>query len=97
MEPCQRNTGKRETSFHREVVANGWTHSDVNWESVDMDRSTVLEYPDMTGEQLAYWQRRAFLAWALRPKPIWTLIRSINSWSSLRAVMRIGLETLGWM
>ncbi len=85
------------TPFHQEVVANGWTHSDVDWESVDMDRSTVLEYPDMTGEQLVYWQRRAFLAWALRPGPIWTLIKSINSWSSLRAVMRIGLETLGWM
>ena len=34
-----------------------------------MDESTVLDYPDLSAEQLEYWQKRAFREWAMRPGP----------------------------
>jgi len=85
------------TPFYHEVLANGWFRAGTRWEEVDMDRSTVLDYPNLSAEQLEYWQRRAFREWAFRPEPIWTFLKSINSLAVLRSAVEIGLETLGWM
>ena len=35
------------TPFFHEVVRNGWFRPGVRWEEVDMDESTVLDYPDL--------------------------------------------------
>ena len=85
------------TPFYHQVIANGWFRSGTRWEEVDMDRSTVLDYPDLPAERLEYWQRRAFREWAFRPGPVWTYLKSVNSLSVLRSAIEIGLETLGWV
>jgi len=85
------------TPFYHQVVANGWFRPGTRWEEVDMDRSTVLDYPDLRAERLEYWQRRAFREWAFRPGPIWTYLKSVNSLAVLRSAVEIGLETLGWV
>lgn len=85
------------TPFYHQVIANGWFRSGTRWEEVDMDRSTVLDYPDLPAERLEYWQRRAFREWAFRPGPVWTYLKSVNSLSVLRSAVEIGLETLGWV
>jgi radical SAM superfamily enzyme YgiQ (UPF0313 family) len=85
------------TPLYREVLENGWFRPGTQWEEVDMDRSTVLDYPELSGEQLMYWQRRAFREWAFRPAPMWTFLKSINSFSVLRSAIEIGLGTLGWV
>jgi len=85
------------TPFYHQVVANGWFRPGTRWEEVDMDRSTVLDYPDLPAERLEYWQRRAFREWAFRPGPIWTYLKSVNSLAVLRSAVEIGLETLGWV
>jgi anaerobic magnesium-protoporphyrin IX monomethyl ester cyclase len=85
------------TPFFFEVVENGWFRSGTNWEAVDMDRGTVLDYPDLKAEDLLYWQKRAFREWALRPGPIWTFLKSMNSWAGFRSAVDIGLQTLGWV
>ena len=85
------------TPFYREVLANGWFRPGTRWEEVDMDRSTVLDYPNLSAERLEYWQRRAFREWAFRPGPIWTFLKSINSLAVLRSAVEIGLGTLGWV
>ncbi|MCJ7736013.1 MAG: radical SAM protein [Anaerolineae bacterium] len=85
------------TPFHSEVLANGWLREGAEWEEVDMDCSTVLDYPNLSAERLEYWQRRAFREWAFRPGPIWTFVKSINSPAVLRSAIEIGLQTLGWV
>jgi radical SAM superfamily enzyme YgiQ (UPF0313 family) len=85
------------TPFFFEAMENGWFRPGTRWEEVDMDAVTVLDYPNLKAEELAYWQRRAFREWALRPGPIWTFLKSINSWAGFKSALDIGLQTLGWV
>lgn len=85
------------TPFFFEVVENGWFRPGVRWEDVDMDRSTVLDYPNLKAEDLERWARRAFREWALRPGPLATYLEMVvASPTLLRATVEIGLESLGW-
>jgi anaerobic magnesium-protoporphyrin IX monomethyl ester cyclase len=85
------------TPFFFEVVENGWFRQEVNWEEVDMDQATVLDYPNLKAEDLLYWQKRAFREWAFRPGPIITFIKGMNSWAGFKSALDIGFQTLGWM
>ncbi len=85
------------TPFFFEVVENGWFRPGTNWEEIDMDEGTVLDYPNLKAEDLLYWQKRAFREWALRPGPVWTFLKSMNSWAGFRSAVDIGLQTLGWV
>jgi anaerobic magnesium-protoporphyrin IX monomethyl ester cyclase len=85
------------TPFFFNVIENGWFRPGTKWEEVDMDQATVLDYPELKAEDLLYWQKRAFREWSLRPGPIWTMIKSMNSWAGFKSAMDIGLQTLGWL
>lgn len=85
------------TPFFNEVVRNGWFRQGVRWEEVDMDESTVLDYPELPAERLEYWQKRAFREWAMRPGPMLTYLKMLVSdrrtfWSALE----VGKQHLGW-
>jgi anaerobic magnesium-protoporphyrin IX monomethyl ester cyclase len=83
------------TPFFFEVVEQGWFRPGTEWEQVDMDRSTVLDYPHLRAEELERWARRAFREWALRPGPMLTYLRMLVKSPSLwRPTVRIGLESL---
>jgi radical SAM superfamily enzyme YgiQ (UPF0313 family) len=85
------------TPFFYEVVDKGWFRPGTRWEQVDMDRSTVLDYPDLSAEDLERWARRAFREWALRPGPAWTYLGMLVGHPALwRSALEIGLESLGW-
>jgi radical SAM superfamily enzyme YgiQ (UPF0313 family) len=85
------------TPFFFEVVENGWFRPGTRWEDVDMDRSTVLDYPQLRAEELETWARRAFWEWAFRPGPILTYVKMLlESPSLLRPTLEIGLESVGW-
>lgn len=85
------------TPFFFEVVKNGWFRAGTKWEQVDMDKGTVLDYPELTAEQLLYWQKRAFREWAFRPGPIFTYLKMLMSdWSTLRSAWEVGISHLNW-
>jgi radical SAM superfamily enzyme YgiQ (UPF0313 family) len=85
------------TPFFFEVVDKGWFRPGTRWEQVDMDRSTVLDYPQLSAEDLERWARRAFREWAFRPGPAWTYLRMLAGYPALwRSALEIGLEGLGW-
>ena len=69
----------------------------ANWEEVDMDQATVLDYDNLSAEDLLYWQKRAFREWAFRPGPILTMLKSMNTWEGFKSAVDIGLQTLGWL
>jgi len=85
------------TPFFFEVVENGWFKPGTKWEEVDMDKSTVLQYDNLSAEDLLYWQRRAFREWALRPGPAWTYLKMLFSDpQTLGRTLRVGLEHFSW-
>ena len=85
------------TPFFFEVMENGWFRPGTRWEEVDMDRSTVLDYPGLKAEDLERWQRRAFREWALRPGPIATYLRMLATPGTLGSALEVGLRHLAWV
>ncbi len=85
------------TPFFFEVVENGWFREGTRWEEVDMDKGTVLQYADLSAEDLMYWQKRAFREWAFRPGPVGTYLKMlVSDTHTFRRALRVGLEHLGW-
>jgi len=85
------------TPFFFEVLENNWFRPGTQWEQVDMDKSTVLDYQGLTAEELGDWQKKAFREWAFRPGPMWTFIKSINGPRVFKSAFEIALGTLGWV
>ncbi len=85
------------TPFFFEVLKNGWFRPGTRWEEVDMDRSTVLDYPNLPAERLEYWQKRAFREWAMRPGPLLTYLKGFNSWAGIKSALSVGLQHLNWL
>jgi radical SAM superfamily enzyme YgiQ (UPF0313 family) len=81
------------TPFFYEVVENDWFRPGTNWEEVDMDQSTVLDYADLPAERLEYWQKRATREWSFRPGPMLTFVKGFNSWEGLKSGVSVGLQT----
>lgn len=85
------------TPFFFEVVENGWFRPGTRWEQVDMDKGTVLDYPELPAERLLYWQKRAFREWAFRPGPILTYVKMLLSdRSTLKSALEVGFQHLDW-
>ncbi len=82
------------TPFFFEVVEHGWFRPGIKWEEVDMDQSTVLDYPGLPAERLEYWQKRATLEWSLRPGPVWTFLKGLNTWEGFKSAVSVGWQTL---
>jgi radical SAM superfamily enzyme YgiQ (UPF0313 family) len=85
------------TPFFFEVVKNGWFRPGTRWEQVDMDKGTVLDYPDLPAERLLYWQKEAFRQWAFRPEPIMTYLKMVVSdVSTIKSAINVGIQHLTW-
>jgi radical SAM superfamily enzyme YgiQ (UPF0313 family) len=85
------------TPFFFEVVKNKWFRPGTRWEQVDMDKGTVLDYPNMPAEKLLYWQKRAFREWAFRPGPAITYLKMLMyDWSTMKTAINVGLQHLFW-
>lgn len=85
------------TPFFFEVVENGWFRRGTKWEEVDMDRSTVLDYPGLPAERLEYWQKRATREWSMRPGPMLTFVKGMNSWEGFKSAVSVGWQMLNFV
>jgi anaerobic magnesium-protoporphyrin IX monomethyl ester cyclase len=85
------------TPFFFEVVENGWFRPGTRWENVDMDKGTVLDYPNLPAERLLYWQKRAFREWAFRPGPVYTYFKMlVSDVSTISSALNVGFQHLTW-
>lgn len=85
------------TPFFFEVVKNNWFRPGTRWEQVDMDKGTVLDYPNLSAERLMYWQKRAFREWALRPGPILTYLKFLLSdMGTVPSALSVAWQHLTW-
>ncbi len=85
------------TPFFFQVLENKWFRPGTQWEEVDMDESTVLDYPDLPAEKLEYWQKRAFREWVMRPGPILTYLKMLTDPVTFGAAFDAGLQHLSWL
>ncbi|MCU0488030.1 MAG: radical SAM protein [Anaerolineales bacterium] len=86
------------TPFFFEVVKEGWFRNGTRWEQVDMDKGTVLDYPNLPAERLLYWQKRAFREWAFRPGPVFTYLKMLlYDPSTLKSALSVGFQHLNWL
>jgi anaerobic magnesium-protoporphyrin IX monomethyl ester cyclase len=84
------------TPFFFQVMENGWFREGTSWEEVDMDRSTVLDYPDMKAEDLEKWQKQAWREWAFRPGPAMTYLKMLATPGALKSAIEVGVRHLVW-
>ncbi len=85
------------TPFFFKVVENNWFRPGTHWEQVDMDKGTVLDYPELSAEKLLYWQKRAFREWAMRPGPAMTYLKMLFSDpQTFKSAFDVGMQTLKW-
>lgn len=85
------------TPFFFEVVENKWFRPGTRWEQVDMDKGTVLDYPNLPAERLLYWQKRAFREWAFRPGPALTYLKMLTyDWATTKTALNVGLQHFFW-
>jgi len=85
------------TPFFFQVMENGWFRSGTQWEEVDMDGSTVLDYADgLKAEDLERWQKRAWREWAFRPGPAMTYLKMLATPGALRSAIEVGVRHLAW-
>lgn len=85
------------TPFFFDVINNGWFKPGTRWEEVDMDKGTVLQYENLSAEELMYWQKRAFREWAMRPGPVLTYLKMlVSDTRTFKRAVRVGLEHLRW-
>jgi radical SAM superfamily enzyme YgiQ (UPF0313 family) len=82
------------TPFFYEVVENNWFRPGTKWEEVDMDQSTVLDYGNISAERLEYWQKRATREWSLRPGPMLTFVKGLNTWEGAKSAINVGWQML---
>lgn len=63
------------TRFHDEAAKKGWITSQ-NWEDYELGKN-IISTPKLPVERLAYWRKRAYLQFYLRPVYIWGRIKKI--------------------
>jgi anaerobic magnesium-protoporphyrin IX monomethyl ester cyclase len=85
------------TPFFFEVLENKWFRPGTQWEEIDMDESTVLDYPHLRAEELEYWQKRAFREWVMRPGPALTYLKMLTDPATLRSALDAGRQHLSWL
>jgi anaerobic magnesium-protoporphyrin IX monomethyl ester cyclase len=84
------------TPFYYEAVQNGWIDME-RWEDYDMYSHTVLNYPNLSSQQLEYWAKRAAREWSLRPGPMLTFAKAATNLETLGQLWKIGVNHLKWM
>jgi radical SAM superfamily enzyme YgiQ (UPF0313 family) len=84
------------TPFFFMVMENNWFKPGTKWEQVDMDQSTVLQYGNLSAEDLEREARRAMREWMFRPGPIITYLKSLRNFGALRSAINVGMQQLKW-
>ena len=79
-----------------QVMENNWFKPGTRWEQVDMDRSTVLQYSNLSAEDLESEARRAMREWMFRPGPVITYLKSLRNIGALRSAINVGMQQVKW-
>lgn len=85
------------TPLFFQMVKEGWFRPGMRFGQVNMDETSVIDYPDLPAERIQYWQRRAYREWILRPGPILMYLKMLLfDLSTLKPAVHVGSHHFGW-
>jgi anaerobic magnesium-protoporphyrin IX monomethyl ester cyclase len=84
------------TPFFFMVMENNWFKPGTRWEQVDMDQSTVLQYGNLSAEDLEQEARRAMREWMFRPGPVFTYLKSLRNLGALQSAFNVAFQQIKW-
>jgi radical SAM superfamily enzyme YgiQ (UPF0313 family) len=84
------------TEFYELVKRNGWLVS-ANWEDFDQNYSPIVNYPQMSNQEICRAMKKAYLVWYLRPSAICKLISGIKNWNDFKAILQIAFSHGQWI
>jgi len=76
------------TVFYEQAIENGWLESS-EWEDFDQNYSAIVNYPELSGEEIMKGIRCCYLEWFLRPRGLIVFLKGMNSWSNILQMVRI--------
>lgn len=84
------------TEFNELAQEHGWLLSD-RWEDLDMNYSAIVQYPELTAEEIDKATKRAFFEWYLRPAPVLRLLGSVRDVETMKAIGRNVWRHAKWL
>lgn len=82
------------TAFYRQAVRKGWIVENTEWEDLDQNYSAVVNYPDLSNQEIIRAVRYCFLSWYLRPRGIWAVLKGMTRWGYMMTILRVALNHL---
>ena len=77
------------TEFYRMCEEHGWLKS-RKWEDYDQNYSAIVEYPNLSSEEIAEALRKAYISFYFRPKQIKKITKELfSSWENMKAIANI--------
>ena len=84
------------TEFYKLAKRKGWLISS-NWEDFDQNYSPIVNYPQISSQEICRAMKKAYLIWYLRPSAIYSLISGIKSWSDLKTLIKVAFTHVKWI
>jgi len=84
------------TEFYQLVKEKGWLTSS-NWEDFDQNYSSIVNYPQMSSQEISQATKKAYLAWYLRPLAVYNLVSGVKSWNDFKTLIQIAFAHMKWI
>ena len=83
------------SGFYKEALDKDWI-KDFSWSNFEQN-FCVLDYGNLSGEEIMEFRRRAFRKFYLRPKMIWKTITRVHSWGEFKQLLHMIKEFITWI
>ncbi len=81
------------TEFFKQVSDKGWLES-IHWEDFDQNYSAIVNYPELSSDEIMKGIRRCYIEWFLRPRGIWIFLKGMSSWRNILNMIRLAASHL---
>ena len=81
------------TVFHRQAVERNWLEAH-EWEDFDQNYSAIVNYPELSSEDIMKGIRRCYLEWFSRPRGLWVFAKGLTSWDNVMKMVRLAVSHL---
>lgn len=83
------------TEFYKVCKKKGFLDNE-EWEDINQGGTSPVKYPEISGEEIMKWVRRAYLSFYLRPRAILKLMMQIKNFRDLKHLTNMAIEHLKW-
>ena len=81
------------TEFYDMVKEKGWLNAE-KWEDYDQNCSAVVDYDNLSGDEIMAGIQKAYKKWYGRPKVVFNIVTSIRNLSDIKTLTHVALNHL---